>query len=375
MMGAAGVLLATVGLAPQTGTPRYTLDTLYLWEGLNVVPVVLGLFGLSEALLLYAKNRRITDVLPEAAGSLRAGFGDTWKHKALCFRASIIGGFVGFLPGIGGAIADWLGYGHAVQSAKDRSRFGKGDVRGIIGAESAVAGDKPFSILPTVIFGVPGSVPLAILLGGLLVLGIRPSPTLLVNEPDLLFALLWMVVLATGVAVVLALGLGNIVVRITTLRISVLSPFIVAAMVFAVAAGGAIEDLYVLLAFTAVGILMVFGDWPRAPLVLGLVLGGMVERYAFVTVDRYGFEWLQRPLVQILLLLLLLPLVILLIRRTVSLLMRRRGAGGTSTPVSARSSSVRGETGEPAGVVGGLRDDAAAGATKNAVAGGTKDED
>src|SRR5262249_41683999 len=159
-----------VGQDPQAGSARYTLDTLYLMGGLDLVPVLVGTFAIPEIIDLCVRGTSIAGSLPAGRLSRGAleGVKDTFRHFWLTIRCSLIGTFIGVLPGLGGSVASWMAYGHATHSARDaeeRKSFGAGDVRGVLGPGAANNSKEGGSLIPTVAFGVPGSTAMAILLG------------------------------------------------------------------------------------------------------------------------------------------------------------------------------------------------------------------
>ena len=303
-----GLMLAMIGLAPQAGFPRYTFGLLYLWERLPLVPVVLGLFGIPELVDLVVRRQAISAVPLRADRGMWQGVLDCLQNWALMLRAGLLGAVAGVIPALGGPVAEWWGYAHAVQSARDKSQFGKGDVRGVIGSEAAVAHEKPTALIPTLAFGIPGNLPMAILLGGFLILGVRPGEAMLTTQLPLTMTIMWTMVIANVVAAVVAIALSNVLARITMLRASILVPVVLVFMaVAAVVSTSTIADVVVMCAFGVLGFVMERTGWPRAPMVLGLVLGSMIETYLFIAVDAYGWSWLGRPMVVALLLATVLP--------------------------------------------------------------------
>nr|NIW24759.1 tricarboxylate transporter [Gammaproteobacteria bacterium] len=176
-----GLLLTTVGYADATGVPRFHFNVDYLLDGLPLIPIVLGLFGIPELMELAVKGTSISRVAPKASdeSGLMRGIKDVLTHRWLTIRSALIGTYVGMLPGLGATIVDWIAYGHAVQSAKDKSQFGDGDIRGVIAPECANNAHKAGALIPTVAFGIPGSIGTAILLGALVIKGLRPGPDML----------------------------------------------------------------------------------------------------------------------------------------------------------------------------------------------------
>ena len=172
-----GLMLGFIGMAETIAQPRYHFDSLYLLDELPIIPVVLGLFALPELLELAVRNVSISRVPKDQAkgGGVMDGVRDAFKYWWLTLRCSIIGTYIGMLPGLGASIVDWVAYGHAVQSTKDNPRFGQGDIRGVIAPEAANNAIKGGALVPTVAFGIPGSLGTSILLGALVIQGIRPG--------------------------------------------------------------------------------------------------------------------------------------------------------------------------------------------------------
>ena len=181
-LGAAcfGLMLAMVGTDPQSGTLRWTMDTLYLWDGLPLVPVTLGIFALPELCDLAIGRMAVVaegKMIDTKTGML-LGVKDCLKHWFLILRCSWIGAAMGAIPGIGVAVIDWIAYGHALRTETGAAQtFGRGDVRGIIAAESSTNAREGGHLVPTVAFGVPSSAGMAILLGAFLIHGLVPGPT------------------------------------------------------------------------------------------------------------------------------------------------------------------------------------------------------
>lgn len=293
-----GLLISMAGQAPGTATLRYTFGQLYLWEGVGIVPAVLGLFAIPELIDLAVHRTSIARTDVGAIGGVRQGLLDVVRHRWLVVRCSVLGVVTGVAPGIGGAGAQWVAYGHAVQSSRDPDRFGRGAVEGLIAPGVATAAERTSALIPTVAFGIPGNVSTAILLGGFLIVGLTPGRDMLTTHLSLTFAMAWTMILANLVAIAVGLLLVRQLVAITRIRGTLLVPPLIALILLgAYAERNALFDVGVALAFGALGLLMVELDWPRAPLILGLVLGGVIEDYLGLSVSRYGLEWLLRPMV------------------------------------------------------------------------------
>jgi TctA family transporter len=306
LAGGLGLMVATVGQDPQAGIARYTFDFLYLWNGLDLVPILIGIFAIPEVIDLILRGTSIAGDVPKGRlnqGALE-GVRDTFRHFGLTLRCSLIGTFIGIMPGLGGAVAQWLAYGHAAQSARtpeERAGFGKGDVRGVLGPGAANNSKEGGALIPTVAFGVPGSSSMAILLGGFFLLGLVPGPDMLTTHLTVTFSMVWTIVLANIITVVACFLFLNHLARLTVVRGTLLVPVIlVLVFVGSYTANNNYGDLLLMLFFGAVGYLMVAGGWPRAPFVLGLVLGKIVENNLYISVARYEAEWLTRPIVLLL---------------------------------------------------------------------------
>lgn len=299
--GGLGLLLSFVGLDPQSGTQRFTFGQLYFWEGINLIPVAVGLFAVPEIIELAVKGTSIAERRVGKLGGVLQGVKDTFRYWGVTVRCSLLGAFVGMIPGLGGAIAQWMAYAHAVQSAPDKSRFGQGDVRGVLGPGAANNSKEGGNLITTVAFGIPSTVVMAILLGAFLIQGLVPGPDMLTKNLHITFSLVWIIVITNVITVSICfLFLGQLV-KITYVRASLLVPFLVLLIfIGAYTTNNTYMDLVVMLAFGALGWLMVTFGWPRPPLVLGLVLGKLSETYLYLSVGRYGWEWLTRPLVIVL---------------------------------------------------------------------------
>jgi TctA family transporter len=306
LAGGLGLMVATVGQDPQAGIARFTFDSLYLWNGLDLVPVLIGIFAIPELIDLALRGTSIAGDVPKGQlnkGALE-GVKDTFRHFGLTLRCSLIGTFIGIMPGLGGAVAQWLAYGHAAQSARtaeERAGFGKGDVRGVLGPGAANNSKEGGALIPTVAFGVPGSSSMAILLGGFFLLGLVPGPDMLTTHLAVTFSMVWTIVLANIITVVACFLFLNHLAKLTVVRGSLLIPVIlVLVFVGSYTANNDYGDVLLMLFFGVVGYLMVAGGWPRAPFVLGLVLGKIVENNLYISVARYEAEWLTRPIVLVL---------------------------------------------------------------------------
>jgi TctA family transporter len=290
-----GVMLAMVGSDPQTGTLRWTLDSLYLWEGVKLLPLVLGIFALPELCdLLIARTAISGEVKYSARAGMLRGAADCFKHWWLVLRCSWIGAIMGAVPGIGGSIIDWLAYGHAIKTEKGaKETFGRGDVRGVIASESSNNAKEGGALVPTVAFGIPGSAGMAILLGAFLIHGLVPGPDMLTKNLKFTYSMVWSVALANILGAGMCYLFSGQFAKLATLRYTLILPSVLGIIYI-----GAFEgsrnwgDLYSLLLFGVLGWTMKQFKWPRPPFILGFVLGDILERYLFISIERYGTDWL-----------------------------------------------------------------------------------
>jgi len=313
--GLLGLLVALVGQDPQGGVQRFTFGQLYLWSGLDLVPVLVGLFAIPEIIDLAVRGTSIAGDISQVnlKSGVWQGVRDTFRHFWLTVRCSLVGTFIGILPGLGGGVAQWIAYGHATQSARDadeQSGFGKGDVRGVLGPGAANNSKEGGSLIPTIAFGVPGSSAMAILLGAFFLQGIMPGPDMLDKHLVLTFSMVWTMVVANIITVAASLLFLNQLAKLTVVRGSVLIPFVLfLAFIGSYTSNNHLGDLVVFLVFGFVGYLMIRCGWPRAPLVLGFVLGKIAENNFYISTIRYGTGWLSRPVVLVLIILTLVVIV------------------------------------------------------------------
>lgn len=315
LAGILGVLIATVGLDSKSGIERYAFDISYLWEGIDLVLIALGLFAIPEVIDLASRKASIAEAEPFGRGYLE-GILDVFRHWWLLLRTSIVGVWIGFLPGLGSSVADWFAYAHAVQTEKNRETFGSGDIRGVIATEGANNAKEGGDYIPTLAFGIPGGTSTALVLTAFVAVGIQPGPEMLTSQLHLTFAVIWTLVIANVIATAICMIFARPISRVCFLPFYATVPPIVAfVFIGAFAANFHSYDLAGLMFFSSLGFLMRRYGWPRAPLVLGAVLGDKMEMYLWLSYARYGLEWLKRPAVIALIVLLVASFVYPLLAR------------------------------------------------------------
>jgi TctA family transporter len=290
-----GLLLGSVGSAPATGEVRFTFGTVYLSDGIPLIVLALGVFAIPEIVDLMRQGTTIASVR-KLGGGWRDGMLDTFRHWWLVLRVSTIGAVIGILPGLGASTADWLAYGHVVQSSRDRSKFGQGDIRGVIAPEAANHAVRGGDLVPTLFFGVPGSGSMALLLGAFILIGIEPGVRMATTELDLTFVIIWSLAIASVIGAVISIVLAGPIAKLTLIRYAYLAPLITVLMFFtAYQATQSWGDLLSLLLLCVFGLYMKRFDWPRPALVVGFVLSPGLEAGIYQTAQVYGFSFLQRP--------------------------------------------------------------------------------
>lgn len=295
---ALGMLIATVGREAQTGRPRYDFGQIPLLEGIDIAPVVLGLFALPELIGLIAaqdaflRRERYKDSIKLQL----VGMGDAIRNWFLVLRSSAIGVWIGFVPGVGASVADWVAYGTARQTVKNE-KFGTGDVRGVIAPESANNAVKGGELIPTIAFGIPGSAAMAVLLAAMMNVGISPGITMLTTRLDITMTMVATLVLANVLATAVCLALTSQLVKVIYVRHFFIIAFVVPLLITAtLSMNSRIFDVYLMIGFGVLGYFMKLFGWPRPPLLIGFVLAPIIERNLIMANTFYGWTWVTRPL-------------------------------------------------------------------------------
>lgn len=298
--GGIGLMLATIGLDPISGIQRYTFGQLFLWDGIGLVPITIGFYAIPETIELAVLGTSIAKGEVGSLGGVMEGVKDTFRHFWLVIRCSALGTITAIIPGMGAATTQWLAYAHAVQSSPNKERFGKGDVRGVLGPGAANNSTLGGSLITTIAFGVPASVVMAILLGAFIIQGIVPGPDMLLPPPkgklDLTFSFVWVIIISNIITVAICFTFLKPLAKVTQVRGAIIIPIILVLIYLgAFAEKNAFEDMVIVLFFGALGWIMEKLEWPRPPVLLGLVLGPLAENRLFLSTDNYGLAWTHRP--------------------------------------------------------------------------------
>ncbi|MDJ0638945.1 MAG: tripartite tricarboxylate transporter permease [Paracoccaceae bacterium] len=319
-----GMMIGTIGEGDSAGELRMaTYDMPYLVDGLKLVIVGLGIFAIPEIVALLRQDRSISDRSP-LGGGWAQGVSDWFRNIWLSVRCSIIGVVVGVIPGLGGSVVDWIAYGHSVQTTRDKSKFGSGEIRGVIGPESSNNAKEGGGLVPTLLFGIPGSGSMAIFIGAIALLGsgnIEVGPSMLKNNLDITYAIVWLLALANVVGTLICIAASGGIARLTTIPFALLAPFLFMIISFAAFQSGQdIMDLVALFAIGFLGIMMRRFDWSRPAFLIGFVLSNPAETYANQAVQiaqsrfRKGFEdgidYIFSPIVIVLIIITVLSVVV-----------------------------------------------------------------
>ncbi|WP_316977101.1 tripartite tricarboxylate transporter permease [Shumkonia mesophila] len=300
--GAFGLLIATVGVDFTTGVERFTFGFPELLDGIDFIPVMIGIFGISELLTQANVLDRVYRRLAAEAVKLPSleDFRKVWKTM---IRSSFIGTFIGVLPAEGGTVASMIGYNEAKRWSKEPEKFGHGAIEGVAGPETANNAATGGAMVPTLALGIPGSATTAVIMGALMVHGLRPGPHLFIEQPHFLYAIFT----AMMVANFLFLGIGivgaKLFARITLIPNTFLWPAVfVLAMVGAYSLEQNVVDIYVMLAFGLIGYVGRRHGFSPAPIIMGLVLGELMEntlKQSLIIFDHNWLRFFERPIVDV----------------------------------------------------------------------------
>jgi putative tricarboxylic transport membrane protein len=278
--GGFGLMVASVGYDDVTGDVRFTYGMRYLWDGVHLVPALIGLFAVAEMINLMVKGGAVAkDAGTVKITRMMSGVMETFRHPGTVLRGSLVGTVVGAIPGVGGVVASFLSYSLTVHASKDPESFGKGNIEGVIAPEAAINAKDGSALIPTLAFGIPGGAEMAVFLGILVLHGLQPGPLMLVRHQTEIYGLIW----ALTASCILASCIGLLLVRplamITLVESEILAPVVICiALVGSYAIDSQIGNVMVTAVFGILGYLMLRFDYPRLTVVVSLVLGGTAER-------------------------------------------------------------------------------------------------
>ena len=309
--GFLGIFIALIGMESIHGFVRFSFGSTNLAGGINLIPAMVGAFGFAEILSMMKYQQvnvvktRIERIIPRASQIL--------KYKKTIVRSGLIGTLIGAIPGVGEDIAAWVSYDFAKRGSKEPEEFGKGSIEGLIASETgnnaAVAG----AVIPVLSLGIPGSAPAAVLLAAMFIHGVRPGPMIMIESPDFVYKVVAMVFLATCAMFILGLSMVRYVVKILQVPRTKLMPIIFTlCVVGSFAIQSRIFDVRVMVFFGILGFLMNEMEYPVAPMILGLILGTMLDtnfRRALVIAEGEILPFFSRPICLVLVFFIVLTLV------------------------------------------------------------------
>ncbi|MBS1302596.1 tripartite tricarboxylate transporter permease [Loktanella sp. SALINAS62] len=301
MMTVLGLMLGTVGEGALSNTPRFTFGMMELQSGFSFITLAMAMFALPEALFLVMNPGRAATGDSGKISGLRISRSEARSIAPVIGRQSIQGFFIGVLPGAGATIASFLGYAVERNIAKgaEQAEFGKGSIKGIAAPEAANNAACTGSFVPLLTLGIPGSGTTAILLGALLALNVTPGPRLMIDEPDVFWAVIMSMYIGNLVLLVLNLPLIPYIAKILTIPRTFLIPFILFFTLMGSYLGqNNSTELLILVGFGIVATILRFADYPLAPLLIGFILGVMLENNFARAMQLYrGFDFIvERPM-------------------------------------------------------------------------------
>jgi putative tricarboxylic transport membrane protein len=277
LMGAFGLALGTIGLDPMTGTQRFTFGRIELLDGLGFVPVAMGLFALAE-IFANAEESLKRDVFRTELKGLWPSLQDWIAVRWTILRATVIGFFVGVLPGAGATVAAFMAYAVEKKASKHPERFGQGTIEGVAAPEAANNAATGGALVPLLTLGLPSSATTAVMLGALLIFGLRPGPLLMTERPDFFWAVVTSMYVGNVMLLILNLPLVGVWASILRIPYTILLPLILLfTLIGAYALNNNVSDIWIMIVFGVIGYLMRKFDYPAAPVVLAMVLGPLME--------------------------------------------------------------------------------------------------
>ena len=312
-----GLLLATVGRDTFTGAERFTFDSLSLADGLDFVPIAMGLFGLGEILYNLEERHRAVHA-PATVANVWPSKKDLRESSGAIGRGSVLGFFLGILPGGGATLASLASYALEKRRSKTPERFGRGAVEGVAAPESANNAAATSSFIPLLTLGIPANATMAVIYGALLIQGVRPGPQLVDQEPELFWGVVNSMYVGNILLLIMSIPLVGLFVKILRVRATILAPVtVLITLVGVYTVNNDVFDIVLVIAFGALGYLMKKLGFDPGPLVLAFVLGALLEESLRRSLLLFGGDptgFFSRPISGTLLVLFLLVALLPLIR-------------------------------------------------------------
>jgi putative tricarboxylic transport membrane protein len=285
-----GLVLGLVGMNPMTGVDRLTLGWDYLADGIQIMPLVAGLFAVPELLDRAARNTGPIPNLPR--GQTKEGMLAVWQHRWTALRGGLIGAFIGLLPGLGGAVSDWLSYSATV-AMNPNEKFGNGNIKGVIGPEGSNNAQKATSMIPTVLFGIPGASFAAVLMGLFAFLGFDMGSLALVADTAFFASMTFGFLGATVLVAIICLLFNHQISKLLLIPFKYYFPVIMGLIIWScMLYTGGIADLVMLVVFSILGVAMKRWKFSRPALVMAYILAPRVESLSIQLTTIYTFDML-----------------------------------------------------------------------------------
>lgn len=289
--GALGLFLSFIGFNSVTGSARFTFGSSYLYDGIPLVPALVGIFAFAEMIRLSGEKQITEEPIAEIGNKKWKGVKEVFNHRWLFLRSAILGVLIGIIPGVGGTSANYLAYYQAVQTSSNSESFGSGDIRGVIAAEAANDAKDGGSFIPTLGLGIPGSASMAIFIGAFLFHGLTPGPLLFQENPSVVVMIIFALIISNILTSVIGLATADQLAKLTQVRTGYLVPIVTAmALVGSYVIRSHPLDMVLAAGFGILGLFMVKVGMTRVPLILGLILGSIIEKNLQRTFQIGGLE-------------------------------------------------------------------------------------
>jgi len=296
--GFLGLMVAMVGQEGIHAYERFTYGSTALLGGFALIPAMVGAFGFAEVLTVM--RNPVAELVTKTNDSVVPKLGEVFRYWKTIIRSGIIGTGVGIIPGVGEDIGAWVSYAAARRKSKEREKFGKGSIEGLMAAECGNNAAIPGALIPVLTLAIPGSAPAAVLLAAMLIHGIRPGPLIMIESPDFVYQVVAMVLFASLAILVFGLSLTKVLLKVLTVPRERLMPIVfVLCAIGSYAITNRTFDIWVMMGFGVIGFILREMKYPMAPLVLGIILGDIVDkslRRGLVLTDGDFMPFLTRPI-------------------------------------------------------------------------------
>ena len=296
--GITGLFIATIGQDGIHAYERFSFDNRDLAGGFALVPALVGAFGFAEVLVAMKERRPVPQINP--FDTVIPKVMDVLRYWKTILRSGVIGTFIGIVPGVGEDVAAWSSYAAAKRASKEKEKFGKGSIDGLMAAETGDNACVPGAIIPVLTLQVPGSAPAAVLMAAMLIHGVKPGPMIMIESPQFVYDVVAMMMIATIGIFIYGLVLTKLLVQVLRVPTTIIVPMLfVLCVVGTYALSSRLFDVWPMLLFGVLGYVLRKYQFPVAPLVLGIVLGDLMEkslRRGLVLSDGDLLPFISRPI-------------------------------------------------------------------------------